>query len=127
MYCCVLDSNLEVEGVRGRDIGPGEDRTGAVAGRELHGGNIDEADIGAGNADQGVLHAEEARVIAPVADEVLVLDAHIGVGEGAALWLEDGADMLVWHDHVETREQVVVRQRSDTLGRGETSAEAGVE
>ena len=83
--------------------------------------------VGAGYADRGILRVEEVGVIAPVADGVLVLDSRIGVGEGAALLLEDGVDTLVWHDHVETREQVVVCQCSDTLGRGETGSEAGVE
>jgi hypothetical protein len=54
-----------------------------------------------------------------VADEVLEFDPGIGVSERAALGLEDGTDALVWRDHVEPGEQVVVRQREDALGRGE--------
>ena len=58
-----------------------------------------------------------------MADEVLVLDACVGVSECAALWLEDGADTLVGHDHVEPNKEAVVRH---VLQGGEVSTEACV-
>jgi hypothetical protein len=118
---------LEVEGVGTRGVGCREGGAGAVAGWDVGGGGVDEADVRAGDFDRGVLGLEESRVIAAVADEVLEFDPGIGVGERSALWLEDRADTLVWRDHVEPGEQVVVCQREDALGIGEGLLEAGVE
>ena len=96
-----------------------------VARRDLAGGSIDETDERAGDVDRDVFRAEEPRVIAAVPDKEFVLDS--GVGEGTALWLEDGSNAIVWGDNVESCEQVVVCQSNDVLCGGEGLPEAGVE
>ena len=110
---------LEVEGGGTRDVGCREGGARAVASRDDGCGGVNEADVRAGDFDRGVLGLEVPGVVAAVADEVLEFDPGIGVSERAALGLEDGTDALVWRDHVEPGEQVVVRQRKDALGRGE--------
>ena len=75
---------------------------------DLRGGGVNEAGKGAGNFDRSELHAQEPGVIAPMVEEVLVFDARVGVDEGAALRLEDGAYTLVGRDHVKTCIQAVV-------------------
>jgi hypothetical protein len=39
-----------------------------------------------------------------------LFDSGIRVGECAVLWLEDGLDVLVGHDDVETYKEAVVRE-----------------
>ena len=60
-------------------------------------------------------------------EEVLKFNSHVRVGHGAALWLEDGADVLFGRNHVETGKEVVVCQRNDVLCSGEELLEAGIE
>ncbi len=55
-----------------------------------------------------------------MADEILVFGP-------TALWLENWADALVGRDHVEPREEVVVRQGGDALRGGKATTEVGVE
>ena len=44
-----------------------------------------------------------------MSNEELLFNAGIQVGEGTALWLEDGSDALVGRNDVETCKEVVVR------------------
>jgi hypothetical protein len=127
VYRLVGGAFLKVEVVGSGDIGCCEGRARTVRGRDVGGGGIDEVDVRAGDFDRGVLGLEEPRVIAAVANEVLEFDPGVGVGERATLWLEDRADTLVWRDHVEPGEQVVVCQCEDALGAGEGLLEGGVE
>ena len=78
MHRHVFDPILEGEGVRVGDFGCSEAWTGVVEGQDLHGGGVDEADIGAGDANRSILHMEEPGVITAVSDKVLVLDACVG-------------------------------------------------
>ena len=48
-------------------------------------------------------------------DKELLLYASVRVGEGTALWLEDGLDALVGHDDVKICKEVVVREGNDTF------------
>jgi hypothetical protein len=48
----------------------------------------------------GVYSTHRNGVIAPMPDGLFVLGARGRVGEGAVLWLEDGADTLVGCDHI---------------------------
>ena len=123
----VGDAVLKIEGGCTRDVCRREGRACAVARRDLAGGSIDETDERAGDVDRDVFRAEEPRVIAAVPDKEFVLDSCVGVGEGTALWLEDGSNAFVWGDNVESCEQVVVCQSNDTLRGGEGLPEAGVE
>ena len=56
-----------------------------------------------------------------------MFNAGVRVGEGTALWLEDRGDAFVRGDHVEPREEVVVRQSNDALCGGEGLPEAHIE
>ena len=57
VYRFVGDSFLEVEGVCAGYVGSGEGRAGAVAGRYLGGGGVDEADKCAGDFDRSKLRS----------------------------------------------------------------------
>jgi hypothetical protein len=48
-----------------------------------------------------------------VPNEKLLFDAGVRIGEGTALWLEDGADTIVGSDDVEPSEEVVVCESND--------------
>ena len=48
-------------------------------------------------------------------DKVLKFGPGVGVGEGAALWLEVRADLLVWQEHIESCKEDVVCQCNDAL------------
>ena len=123
----VFDPFPEVEGVCSRYISDGEAGAGAVAGWDLGGGGLDEAGKGTCDVDRGEFRAEEPWVVAPVAHEELVFGPRVRGSECAALRLEDRADVLVWRDHIESREEVVVGQGGDALGGGEATAKVGVE
>ena len=123
----VGDTILKIEGGCTCDVCCREGRACAVARRDLAGGSIDETDERAGNIDRGIFRTEEPRVIAAVPDKEFVLDSCVGVGEGTALWLEDGSNAFVWGDNIESCEQVVVCQSNDALCGGEGLPEAGVE
>ena len=58
--------------------------------------------------DRCVFCAQEAWVIAAVTKEELLFDAGVGVGECAALGLEDRAEAFARGDDVKPREEVVV-------------------
>ena len=106
---------LEIEGVCERDVSRRECGARAIACWDLGGGRVNNADGDCGYFDWGVLRAHEPRVIAAMTNEVLEFGPGIGICEGAALGLEDWADALVGHNHVEPREEVVVCQRDDAL------------
>jgi hypothetical protein len=110
---------LESEGVCNRDVGYLEGGARAVAGRYLGRGGIDEADKGAGDIDRNILCVEELGVIAAMPNKEFLFDAGVWVGEGTALWLEDGLDVFVGRDDVEPCEEVVVRESNDTFRGGE--------
>jgi len=110
---------LESEGVCTRDVGCLEGGARAIAGWYLNRGGINEAGKGAGYVDGNILRAEEPRVVATVPDKELSFDAGVQVGEGTALWLEDGADALVGRDDIETCEVVAVRESNDPFHGGE--------
>jgi hypothetical protein len=109
---------LEIKGVGERDVGRREGGTRAVACRDLGGGRVDEADERGGDFDWSVLCTHEPGVIAAVTHEVLEFGPGVGISEGAALGLEDGADALVGHNHVEPRKEVVVCKSDDALRGG---------
>ena len=110
---------LEGGGVCTRDVGCLEGGVRVVAGQYLGSGGINETDKGAGYVNGNVLSAEEPGVVAAMPDEELLFDAGVRVGEGTALWLEDGSDTLVGRDDVEPCEEVVVRESNDTFRCGE--------
>ena len=118
---------LKIESIGERDIGRREGRARAIACWDLGGGRVDKADKRGGNFDRSLLSLHELGVIAAVADEVLEFGPGVRVGEGAVLGLEDGADALVGHNHVEPCEEVIVCQRDDALCGGERLPEAGIE
>ena len=62
---------------------------------------------------------EEPRVVATVPDEERLFDSGVRVGESAALWLEDGPDVLVGRDDVEACKEAVVRESNDAFCCGE--------
>jgi len=99
----------------------------AVVGVDVSGGRIDDARKGAGDVDGSVVHVKEPRVVAAMPEEELVFEAGVGVHEGTALGLEDGADALVRGDDVETRKEVVVHQSNDALCGGEGLPEASIQ
>ena len=74
----------------------------------------------------GTYSIEEPGVIAAMPDKEFVLDSCVRVGEGTALWLEDGLNAFVWGDNVKPCEKVVVRQSNDALRGGEGLPKAGV-
>jgi hypothetical protein len=96
----VGDVLLEVEECGTGDDGSREDRSGAVASGDISDGRVDDAHEGAGYFDGSVLRAKELRVVAAIPEEELVLESGVGVCEGTALWLEDGADALVRGDDI---------------------------
>ena len=57
-------------------------------------------------------------VIAAMAEEILVFNAGVGIGECTLLWLEDGADTFVSCVNVESCKEGVVGQGGDMLGGG---------
>ena len=118
---------LEIECGGSRDVSHREGRTGAVAGRDLCGGGVDEARKGARDFDWHILRTEEPGVIAAMPNEELVLEAGVGVRKGTALRLEDGLDALVRSDDVEPRKEVVVCQGNDALRGREELFETGIE
>ncbi len=122
----VGDAVLKIEGGCTRDVCRREGRTCTVARRDLAGGSIDETDKRAGDVDRDVFRAEEPRVIAAMPDKEFVLDSCVGVGEGTALWLEDGSNAFVWGDNIESCEQVVVRQSDNAPCGGEGLPKAGI-
>ena len=69
--------------------------------------------------------AEEPGVVAAVNEEKLVFEARVGVGEGSALWLKDGADTFSRSDNIESCEEIVVCQNNDMLQGGKSPPEAG--
>jgi len=62
-----------------------------------------------------------------MSNKELMFDAGVRVSEGAALWLEDGADRFVRRNNIEPRKDVVVYQSSDALCGGKSLLEAGVQ
>jgi hypothetical protein len=60
-------------------------------------------------------------------EEELVFDTGVGVHDGTALRLEDGADAPVKGDNVEPRKEVVVCQSNDALHGGEGLPKASFE
>lgn len=123
----VGDSFLKVKGVGTHDVSCCEGRARAVACWDLVGGGINEADKGVGDFDRSILYTWEPGVIVVMTDEVIEFDSHFGVGGGATLWLEDGADALLGRHHIETSKEVVVRQHNDAFCGGEQLLEASIE
>ena len=107
MHRLVSGVLVEGEGTGTRDVDGREGGARAVAGWYLCRGGIDEADEGAGDVDGNIFRVEEPRVVATVPDEELLFDSSVQVGECAALWLEDGPDMLVGRDDVEACERLL--------------------
>jgi hypothetical protein len=101
---------LEVEGTGTSDVGCHEDGARVVAGQDLNGGGIEEVDECAGSFDKNVFSTKEAGIIATMPNQELVFDASVGVGDGAALWLDDGADAFVRCDDVEICTKFVICQ-----------------
>ena len=109
---------LKTEGIGERDVGRREGGTRAIACWDLGGGRVEDADERGGDFNRSVLRAHEPRVIAAMTNEVLEFGPSVGVCEGAALGLEDRADALVWRNHVEPHEEVVVCQHDVALRGG---------
>jgi hypothetical protein len=110
VHCLVSGVLDEGEGMGTHDVGGREGGARAVAGWNLHRGGIDEADEGASDINGDVFREEEPRVVATVPDEELLFDSGVRVGECAALWLEDGPDMLVRCDNVEACKEAVAQE-----------------
>ena len=67
------------------------------------GGCINKAVKCGSHFDRSVLCTQEHGVIAAMTNEVLEFGPGVGVGEGAALGLEDGADALVGRNHIKPK------------------------
>ena len=127
MNCPVGDAILEVKGGRARDVSRCEGRASAAAGWDLAQGGVNKADKCASKFSGNVFRTKEPGVVAAMPNEELMLDAGARVGEGTALWLEDGANAFVQGDNIEPHKEVVVSQSNDVLCGVKRLLEAGIE